>query len=87
MAQLASVSISTASRALTGDLARTVAPETRERVWEAVRQLEYQPKDAAQRLVSRVDNRRVQRTYNVGLILGQRVSYIEFSDPFWAPGS
>jgi DNA-binding LacI/PurR family transcriptional regulator len=59
-----------------------VAPDTRERVWEAVRQLEYQPKDAAQRLVSRVDSK-VQRTYNVGLILGQ-VSY-KFSDPFWAP--
>ncbi|HEY8284289.1 MAG TPA: LacI family DNA-binding transcriptional regulator [Chloroflexota bacterium] len=82
VAQMAGVSISTASRALTGDQTRVVALETRERVWEAVRQLHYQPKDAAQRLVNRVDSQ-VRRTYNIGLILGQ-VSY-KFSDPFWSP--
>ncbi len=82
VAQMAGVSISTASRALAGDQTRAVAPETRERIWEAVRQLQYQPKDAARRLVRRVDSR-VRRTYNIGLILGQ-VSY-KFSDPFWSP--
>ncbi|HVA92507.1 MAG TPA: LacI family DNA-binding transcriptional regulator [Chloroflexota bacterium] len=82
VAQMAGVSISTASRALTADQTRVVATETRERIWEAVRQLHYQPKDAAQRLVNRVDSR-VRRTYNIGLILGQ-VSY-KFSDPFWSP--
>src|SRR5579884_2949540 len=79
---MAGVSISTASRALSDDHARPVARETRERIWEAVRQLNYQPNDAAQRLVRRVDSQ-VRRTYNVGLILGN-VSY-KFSDPFWSP--
>ncbi len=82
VAKLAGVSISTASRTLSEDLTRPVAAETQERVWEAVRQLGYEPNDAAQRLVRRVDSE-VRRTYNVGLILGN-VSY-KFSDPFWSP--
>lgn len=82
VAKMAGVSISTASRAISDDRLRPVAPETRERIWEAVRQLNYEPNDAAQRLVRRVDSR-VRRTYSVGLILGQ-VSY-KFSDPFWSP--
>lgn len=82
VAKMAGVSISTASRAISDDRLRPVAPQTRERIWEAVRQLNYEPNDAAQRLVRRVDSR-VRRTYSVGLILGQ-VSY-KFSDPFWSP--
>ena len=82
VARMAGVSISTASRALTGDRTRPAAPETRERIWEAVRELQYEPNDAAQRLVRRVDSK-VRRTYSIGLILGQ-VSY-KFSDPFWSP--
>lgn len=82
VAKMAGVSISTASRALNDDRSRPVAAETRERIWEAVRRLQYEPNDAAQRLVRRVDSR-VRRTYSVGLILGQ-VSY-KFSDPFWSP--
>jgi len=82
VAKLAGVSISTASRALSGDRSRPVAAETQERIWEAVRQLDYEPNDAAQRLVGRVDSQ-VRRTYNVGLVLGN-VSY-KFSDPFWSP--
>jgi LacI family transcriptional regulator len=81
VAAMAGVSISTVSRALNGDQARPVAPETRERIWEVVRQLRYEPNDAAQRLVRRVQSE-VKRTYSVGLILGE-VSY-KFSDPFWS---
>ncbi len=79
---MAGVSISTASRALSDDRTRPVAPETRDRILEIVRNLNYQPHDAAQRLVRRVDSQ-VKRTYNIGLILG-RVSY-KFADPFWSP--
>lgn len=82
VALLAGVSISTASRALSGDTTRPVAVETQTRIWEAARQLNYEPNDAAQRLVRRVDSQ-VRRTYNVGLILGN-VTY-KFSDPFWSP--
>lgn len=82
VAKKAGVSISTASRAMSGDGTHPVASETQERVWEAIRELNYEPNDAAQRLVRRVD-KEVQRTYNIGLILGN-VSY-KFSDPFWSP--
>jgi LacI family transcriptional regulator len=82
VARVSGVSISTASRALSDDPTRPVARQTRERIWEAARQLNYQPNVAAQRLVRRVDSQ-VRRTYNVGLILGN-VSY-KFSDPFWSP--
>jgi DNA-binding LacI/PurR family transcriptional regulator len=72
--------MSTASRALNGDQGRSVALETRERILEVARQLKYEPNDAAQRLVRRVDSR-VRRTGRVGLILGQAY---KFSDPFWS---
>jgi LacI family transcriptional regulator, galactose operon repressor len=80
VARMAGVSISTVSRALNGDQTRPVAPETCERIWEIVRQLNYQPNDAAQRLVRRVDSH-VHRTGSVGLILGE---VYKFSDPFWS---
>lgn len=82
VAKLAGVSISTASRALNGDRSRPVASETQERIWEAVRRLNYEPNDAAQRLVRRDDGQE-RHTYNVGLILGN-VTY-KFTDPFWSP--
>jgi DNA-binding LacI/PurR family transcriptional regulator len=81
VAKLAGVSISTASRALSGDASRPVAAATQERIWEAVREIEYQPHASAQRLVRHVEGQ-VRRTYNVGLILGN-VSY-KFTDPFWS---
>lgn len=82
VAAMAGVSISTASRALSGDSNRPVAVATQERINDAARQLGYEPNDAAQRLVRRVQSE-VRRTYNVGLLLGN-VSY-KFSDPFWSP--
>ncbi|HXT36080.1 MAG TPA: LacI family DNA-binding transcriptional regulator [Chloroflexota bacterium] len=80
VAKMAGVSMSTVSRALNGDQGRSVALETRERILDVARQLKYEPNDAAQRLVRRVDSR-VHRTGRVGLILGQAY---KFSDPFWS---
>lgn len=82
VAKRAGVSISTASRAISGDQNGLVAAETQERVWEAVRELKYEPNDAAQRLVRTTDSQE-RRTNNVGLILGN-TSY-KFTDPFWSP--
>ncbi len=82
VAQMARVSISTASRALSNDRTHPVAVRTQERVLEAVDALQYQPNVTAQQLV-RGNTGAAPRTYNVGLILGN-VSY-KFSDPFWAP--
>lgn len=80
VAKVAGVSMSTVSRALNGEHARPVAMETRERILDVARRLKYEPNDAAQRLVRRVDSR-VHRTGRVGLILGQAY---KFSDPFWS---
>lgn len=82
VARLAGVSISTASRALSGDQNGLVASGTQERVWAAVRELRYEPNDAAQRLVRTADGQ-TRRTNNIGLILGN-TSY-KFTDPFWSP--
>lgn len=78
VARLAGVSVSTASRALSGDRSRPVASETQERILEAAHRLQYVPTDGAQR-----PQGDARATNNVGLVLGQ-VSY-KFSDPFWAP--
>lgn len=80
VARRAGVSVSTASRAISGDRTRPVARETQERVWEAVSFLNYQPNATAQRLAHGVNG--VTRTFNIGLVLGN-VSY-KFSDPFWS---
>jgi DNA-binding LacI/PurR family transcriptional regulator len=82
VALLAGVSVSTASRSISGDHTGLVATETQERVWDAVRRLKYEPNDAAQRLVRVTDNPD-RRTHNVGLILGNTV--YKFDDPFWSP--
>lgn len=82
VARLAGVSISTASRTLSGDPTRPVAAVTRERVWEAARELKYEPTDASQWQVRPVDGQE-RRTRNVGLILGNTT--YKFSDPFWSP--
>jgi len=82
VATLAGVSISTASPAPREDHARPVAMGTQERIREAVRQLEYEPNDAAQHLVRGMDGQG-RRTNSVGFVLGN-VSYT-FSDPFWSP--
>ncbi len=82
VARLAGVSVSTVSRALSGDQSRPVAAETQERIWEAVRRLNYEPANSGERHVEEVSER-VARHYSVGLVLGN-VSY-KFSDPFWSP--
>jgi DNA-binding LacI/PurR family transcriptional regulator len=87
VAKLAGVSLATASRALHGDY--PVSQEKQERIWEAVRQLHYEPNDAAQRLaegqrlVKRVDSQ-VRQTYSIGLILNLGGTKV-FADPFWSP--
>lgn len=81
IARLAGVSIATASRTLNGHNDHAVSKETQARVWEAARQLDYHPNDAAQRLV-RHEEQSVQCTYSVGLIMSN-VAY-KFSDPFWS---
>lgn len=80
VALLAGVSISTASRAISGNTDRPVARETEDRIWGAVRALNYAPRHG-QVDPERVDQRR--QTRKVGVIL--RGASYKYSDPFWAP--
>ena len=86
VAKLAGVSVATASRALQGNY--PVSAEKQERIWEAVRQLHYEPNDAAQRLaeahrlVRGVDTQ-VRHTYSIGLVLNLQ-GFRVFADPFWS---
>ena len=81
VAKRAGVSLSTASRALNGTPGRPDARRTRERVLAAVRDLDYIPNDAAQRLGRNGKLEGVQGG-EIGVILGN-VSY-KFADPFWS---
>lgn len=62
MARLAGVDPSTVSRVLRGDPAQHVRPETRERIVEAARRLDYRPNAMARSL-------RTRRTGTIGLVV------------------
>ncbi|HZT97101.1 MAG TPA: LacI family DNA-binding transcriptional regulator [Chloroflexota bacterium] len=78
VAERAGVSISTASRALSG--AGRVAAETESRVVEAMQELNYRPWS---RSAARYRRSRQATTGCVGVVL--RVARYKFSDPYWAP--
>lgn len=73
IAKLAGVSRSTVSRVINDH--PNVRPEVRERVWQVIRQVGYQPHAAARSLVT-------NRTQIIGLIIPQAVTTI-FTDPFF----
>lgn len=73
IAELAGVSRSTVSRVINDH--PNVRPEVRERVWQVIRQVGYQPHAAARSLVT-------NRTQIIGLIIPQAVTTI-FTDPFF----
>lgn len=80
VAQLAGVSLATASRAINGSGGRTVSAQKRERIWDVARQLNYQPAVVARR-AAEVAAAPPRRTSNIGLVL--RATY-RFTDPFWS---
>ncbi len=73
IARMAGVSRSTVSRVLNHH--PHVRPEVRERVWEVVRRVGYQPHAAARSLAT-------QKTQIIGLIIPEAVSTL-FADPFF----
>lgn len=64
VARRAGVDVSTASRILSGDSNQRVSSETRERIQEAARELNYRPNPLARGL-------RTARTYTLGLVVPQ----------------
>ncbi len=73
VAELAGVSRSTVSRVINGH--PSVRPEVRKRVWQVIRNHNYQPDQAARTLVTR-------RTNAIGLIVPEEVTRL-FTDPFF----
>ena len=73
VAQLAGVSRSTVSRVINDHPG--VRPETRERVWQAIRKSSYQPHAVARSLVT-------NRTQIIGMIIPEAVTTL-FTDPFF----
>jgi LacI family transcriptional regulator len=73
VAKLAGVSRSTVSRVVNQH--PNVRPEVRERVWEVIRKIGYQPHAAARSLATR-------RTRVIGLIIPQAVTTL-FTDPYF----
>jgi len=80
VAEMAGVSISTASRAIAPDRTRPVAADTELRIREAARTLNYSSRTAAS---ARRATARQAHTGKVGVIL--RGASYKFADPFWAP--
>ena len=73
VARLAGVSRSTVSRVINDD--PNVGAETRQRVWEAVRESGYQPHAVARSLVTK-------RTQIIGIVIPELVTAL-FTDPFF----
>jgi len=73
VAKLAGVSRSTVSRVINDS--PNVRPEVRERIWQFIRENNYQPHQAARTLVTR-------RTNVIGLIIPEAVTRL-FTDPFF----
>jgi LacI family transcriptional regulator len=73
VARLAGVSRSTVSRVINDH--PSVRPETRERVWQAIRKSGYQPHAVARSLVTR-------RTQIIGMVIPEAVTTL-FTDPFF----
>ncbi len=79
VARRAHVSVATVSRALHGKY--PVARETRDRIREAVQELNYEPSELTRRFL---DNKGspIRYTGNIGIALGD--IFKKFSDPFWS---
>lgn len=82
IAELVGVSISTASRVVRNDTSRHINPETRAKVWEAVRQLDYTPNESARHLVNKQKGERKQ-TKQIGCII--QAARLNDDHPYYSP--
>ncbi|WP_167357044.1 LacI family DNA-binding transcriptional regulator [Paenibacillus pectinilyticus] len=82
VADLVGVSISTASRVVRNDTSRHINPETKAKVWEAVRQLDYTPNESARHLVNKQKAGKKQ-TKQIGCII--QTARINDDHPYYSP--
>lgn len=79
VAKLANVSISTASRVVNGTATKAARPEVQNRIWEAVKELDYVPNAAAQKLKSRAPKTKLK---TIACIFSRSSNFR--SDPFFS---
>ncbi|MEC0231912.1 LacI family DNA-binding transcriptional regulator [Paenibacillus alba] len=82
IAELVGVSISTASRVVRNDTSRHINPETKAKVWEAVRQLDYTPNESARHLVNKQKAQR-KPTKQIGCII--QTARLNDDHPYYSP--
>ncbi|MFD0693102.1 LacI family DNA-binding transcriptional regulator [Paenibacillus sp. GCM10027628] len=82
VADLVGVSISTASRVVRNDTSRHINPETRAKIWEAVRQLDYIPNESARHLVNKQKADKKQSKQIGCIIQGARLND---DHPYYSP--
>lgn len=84
IAQRAGVSVSTASRVINRDTVKPASPETAQRVWQAVLEMQYVPNQSARQLIqrSRSPEGAEALKHSIGVILASCQD--SFTDPFFA---
>ncbi|GGI45131.1 LacI family transcriptional regulator [Paenibacillus marchantiophytorum] len=82
VAELVGVSISTASRVIRSDTSRHINAETKAKVWEAVRQLDYTPNESARHLVNKQKAEK-KRTKQIGCII--QTARLNDDHPYYSP--
>ncbi|WP_369899671.1 LacI family DNA-binding transcriptional regulator [Bacillus manliponensis] len=74
IAEHVGVSISTVSRVVQNDSTRNVHPETKRKIWEAVKELGYIPNQHARNLVTKNHEKKHTRTLTIGWIVNRTLS-------------
>jgi LacI family transcriptional regulator, purine nucleotide synthesis repressor len=81
IAEHVGVSISTVSRVIQNDQTRNVNPETKTKIWEAVKELGYIPNQHAQNLVTNKQEKSSTRTMKIGWVANPKQAEI---NPYFA---
>lgn len=83
IAEYVGVSISTVSRVIQNDPTRNVKPETKRKIWEAVKELGYVPNQHARNLVANHHQKNKTRTMKIGWVAHPNlVDYPYYSNVF-----
>ncbi|MGM0922567.1 MAG: LacI family DNA-binding transcriptional regulator [Bacillota bacterium] len=83
IAEHVGVSISTVSRVINNDLSRNIHPETKRKVWDAVKDYGYKPNQNARNLASQKKTDK-KKTMQIGCLV-QHPHLIERYDPYYSP--
>lgn len=73
IADYVGVSISTVSRVIQSDRTRNVNPETKKKVWDAVKELGYTPNQNARELVTNNQQKNRKRTMKIGWVADYKI--------------